>query len=77
MPNGTYRSRVARLAPPHAIAALAQQSVAAGVSAVGRFDLLAGIRAAFLRSMDVMPWVGVAGAAAGVVAAAILLPPGQ
>jgi DHA2 family multidrug resistance protein-like MFS transporter len=75
--NATYRGQLDLAGVPGQVASAVRDSVFAGVVAaerLGSASLLGSVRAAFVDGMDVMLWVCVAIAVAGVVLALVFLP---
>ena len=75
--NATYRGQLDLAGLPATVAGVVRDSVFAGVAAarrLGSVSLLHMVRAAFVDGMDVMLWVCVAIAVAGVVLALVFLP---
>jgi DHA2 family multidrug resistance protein-like MFS transporter len=75
--NATYRGQLDLAGIPARAAGAVRDSVFAGVAAarqLGSASLLDSVRGAFVDGMDVMLWVCVAIAAAGVVLALVFLP---
>jgi DHA2 family multidrug resistance protein-like MFS transporter len=75
--NATYRGQLDLAGIPARAAGVVRDSVFAGVAAarqLGSGSLLDSVRGAFVDGMDVMLWVCVAIAAAGVVLALVFLP---
>jgi MFS transporter, DHA2 family, multidrug resistance protein len=75
--NATYRSHLDLAGVPATVASAVRDSVFAGVTAARQLasgSLLHGVRAAFVDGMDVMLWVCVGIAVAGILLALIFLP---